>query len=280
MLLDDLIDCLAKKGVQRVVCERALLPALSGCSLETTDIEDARSAAFFAGGLVQKEKRPVLLALCGDSLPSAYTALTEAWFQQSPLLVCAVYNDVLNVDTEYLKRCSGFRIKLQKPEQLHLIDTEGLRAPGVILLEQTLPPAGQPAPDPAPLARALAPEGRLFVYEPLCGPGCENASVISRAHRYGILSKYAGFCAAAEVRSALVTTADSIALELNIFNNRYLSPRFKAVFCGDTREYDGWLESNDIKVRHAAALTDGLAKEFMEEDKPSVLFIAGEEQHA
>ena len=67
--------------------------------------EDARSAAFFAMGLSVKRKEPVTILLPGMYLPSIYTALTEAWFQKTELVVLAFYHRISEVNTAWSDRC-------------------------------------------------------------------------------------------------------------------------------------------------------------------------------
>lgn len=75
------------------------------CIDDAENYQDSRSAVFYAMGQAIKEKRTVGVFVPGAYLPSAYTALTEAWFQKANIIVVAFYDKVSEVKTTWADRC-------------------------------------------------------------------------------------------------------------------------------------------------------------------------------
>ena len=93
-----------------------------------------------------------------------------------------------------------------------------------------------------------------------------RVNIISEKDKYGMISKYMGYCIGFREKVILVTVVESIKLDMNLFNNRYINSNFKVVIFGlqDGLEFDNWLNSNQISIMRSEFLNDDIVKSFID----------------
>ncbi|WP_439474720.1 2-succinyl-5-enolpyruvyl-6-hydroxy-3-cyclohexene-1-carboxylic-acid synthase [Algoriphagus formosus] len=90
----DLVAICAKKGIRHVIlspgsrCAPLTLAFARNPEIQTRTISDERSAAFIALGMAQQLKQPVVLVCTsGSAALNYFPAISEAFFQEIPLLI-------------------------------------------------------------------------------------------------------------------------------------------------------------------------------------------------
>ena len=266
----DVLDRISKADSEYVLSQNPVI------------VTDARSSAFRAFGIAkQLPNSKTVLLMDGTAIESTYTALTEMFFQEIPLLVIAVFQKGEDFSLGYLERCcdvlnavreddaeDGFQFEEHrfKPTVLPVIlnqKTEKTVDYGYILDE---------------LDSLLSSDDILFCYEPeLKKEYSYEIKAVSRRYKYGTLSKYMGYSLVSPKRCLLLITPDIIDIDINIFNNRYLSDKVKIIVFG-TENYDEmktWLESNGFEIRLADKKNFSRQADEMlnQAEGPSVIFV-------
>ena len=266
----DVLDRISKADSEYVLSQNPVI------------VTDARSSAFRAFGIAkQLPNSKTVLLMDGTAIESTYTALTEMFFQEIPLLVIAVFQKGEDFSLGYLERCcdvlnavreddaeDGYQFEEHrfKPTVLPVIlnqKTERTVDYGYILDE---------------LDSFLSSDDILFCYEPEQKKEYSyEIKAVSRRYKYGTLSKYMGYSLVSLKRCLLLITPDIIDIDINIFNNRYLSDKVKIIVFG-TENYDEmktWLESNGFEIRLADKKNFSRQADEMlnQAEGPSVIFI-------
>lgn len=275
-MLHYVINELVDRSINYIVCERGI--DISGIDIHCEHIiyiTDVRSATFYSLGLAQKTQEPVILLIREEYIANVFTGLTEGWFQQREIYVIAVGKDILNKDISYLKPCTRAIIKIQAEIDFDnsMAALPVRRVPTVFLVEETLPTNGiRNKTDITALVRNFAQDDKILAYEPVCTSTIDhNIEYISSDDKYGILSKYMGIIIGTNANYYLVTSSESIDLDMNIFNNRYMCPRFKVIIIGKIeKSKQQWIEKNGIYLFSNNVLSDEACREFIKIEKPTI----------
>jgi len=284
MILETVINHFLTYGVDNVVVEKGLnlFNRLQSSSkeIQIDVIEDVRSATFFALGLSQKSNKPVVLVVNGDYLSNSYTGLTEAWYQRRPIIVICLYDRVLNEDVSYLKVCTQdiFKVQTEDDFKNSIDNLHTLTTPVIFMIEEKRNSfTTHNFLDLNQILKFLNSDDKLFVYETLSSVEQEDSrlNIISKKDKYGIISKFMGFCIGFKEKAILVTVAESIKLDMNLFNNRYMNKNFKVIVIGliDDLEIDNWLYSNQITIMHSKILSDDIVRNFIDLQAACILFV-------
>ena len=238
-------------------------------------INDARSAAFYAFGQERKGSGAILV-LNGYELQSAYTAITEAWFQKANLYVVAIFDKINGLNTNFLNRCVNKTIFIENEEELNKIDSDFVKVIGPKLIKvmgKNVNVEKNNYNDLISDIKKINNDIEIITYN----AKDEQKQNISEMHKYGILSKYLGKTAVSDKSSILLCTADIFLLDLNIFNSRYVSEKFKILVVDKDnvikkKKIDDWISSNEIKVYYGREHIEELISNAV----PGVLIVGGE----
>lgn len=240
--------------------------------------QDSRSAVFYGMGQAIKEKRTVGVFVSGAYLSSAYTALTEAWFQKANVIVVAFYDKVSEVKTAWADRCVLKNITVDISEISEhtdiLRDCCNLNGP-VLINIVGIKMVDNPV-DYSNWVNAIhnIDKDKKIV----CYNSTENTGVINviSKDKYGIISKYIGMSVAMDA-GVLLCTSDCFLLDANVFRTRYANSNMKIVFLdnGKLEELDAekWFESNGWKFRVVGGTEYGIVKWLLAQKQQAVLIV-------
>lgn len=237
-------------------------------------INDARSAAFYAFGEERKRGSAVLI-INGYELQSAYTAITEAWFQKANLWIIALYENYDEINTTFLNRCVNKSILIDCESAIDKIDDNLRKVIGPKLINVMDTYYDTNTNDYSDIISKVEAIDETIEIITFNGKDRDNKN-IENIYRYGILSKYLGKTAVSEKNSILICTSDVFLLDLNIFNNRYITEKFKIIVQDKdstikNRNIDKWIESNGISMY----LGDGNIEQLIRNNKPGILIMGG-----
>lgn len=266
-----------------VTSENEFMPELK--EFNTYYTADARSAAFYAFGKSNRENKPVALIINGEYLPNVYTAVTEAWFQKTNLIVVALYNTYREINCGYMDRCVINNIIADKTDISDIKPSDILCA-GPVLINIFGEALSKRKYNYAEVLNCLdsvvEKNTPLFCYAPdniVCG--ALNIKPIDDKHKYGVLSKYFGYTIASEKKAVLCCTADCVTLDMNIFNNRYTTSNIKIIILDNDNiishnRINEWIGSNNFTCREIKTVSIDKIKQFYEEECASVIIVRGE----
>ncbi len=243
-----------KKILDKILSKKLRGEVVSTVKIENSAYEyitDARSAAFYATGKAIKGKSMILI-VNGYELQSVYTAITEAWFQKTDLWIVAIHKNIHDVNTNFLDRCLNKTVLIDNPEELNEID-ELFNAPiGPKLINVLYDYNSIEKNDYLEIISKIKQVDSSIEIVTYNGDNvpCEN---IDQSHKYGVLSKYLGRTIVSKKNRVLICTADVFLLDLNIFNSRYITDKFKIVVCDEDNvmcknNIDKWISSNNIAI--------------------------------
>ena len=115
-MLQSLIDSLYNNGYNNIVMTSSESIKCPN-DLSLYQIEDPRSASFFALGLYKQAIKKIALVVDEDFISNLYSALTECWFQRIPILIVS-YNASINCSIDYMDRCIDFKVNLLRHQSL------------------------------------------------------------------------------------------------------------------------------------------------------------------
>lgn len=241
------------------------------------EYQDARSAAFFAMGMSIKEKEPVTLLLPGEYLTSAYTAITEAWFQKAEMIVYAFYKKVSDVNTTWADRCAKtMTIHIDEYDEIADKITAYYHMHGPVLINVVGIDLEEPQIDYSAVIMAISEIDELAEF--LCYNSKEQAEIsnIKTEHKYGVLSKYIGMSTVKRTGYLLCNT-DCMLVDVNIFRTRYANGNMKIVALDDGQlkenQIDQWIISNGWKCKRVEQMNSEAAKWLKEQTVQAVLII-------
>lgn len=242
-----------------------------------SEYQDARSAAFFAMGISIKEKSPVALLLPGEYLPSAYTAITEAWFQKAEVIVYAFYKKVSDVNTNWADRCATtMTIHIDEYDEKANEITAYCHMNGPLLINVVGINFEEPQINYNDVTTAISEIDESAKF--LCYNSKDNVGIsnIKTEYKYGVLSKYIGM---STVKKAgyLLCNSDCVLVDVNIFRTRYANGNMKIVVLDDGKlkenQIDQWIISNGWKCKRIAQINNEAAKWLKEQTVQAVLII-------
>jgi len=250
--------------------------------LSISVIDDVRSAVFFAYGEAKEIRKPVVLFVSGQYLSHCYTGLTEARFQQIPVIVVALYEDDASIYYKYLNPCiaKGFTIKEESFNKYKQDLEKSVSAYGPTLInvvckfsyiehyyyDEVL----------NVLNNVLTKNDTVIFFGNLNENSKYNFKMININDKYGIVSKYMGFLVGNGGGCYLVAPLELFKFDTNIFNNRYINSSFKVIFVNNNDNLlnpQKWIEGNNIEYRVVNDLETKSLTEFILADKPMVLIL-------
>ena len=276
-MLNYVIKKLLDTHINHIVCEKDI--DISGTDIQCDHIvfiNDVRSATFYSLGLAQQTQEPVILIVKEKYIGNVFTGLTEAWFQQRAIYVVAIGEDILNSDITFLKPCTQTIIKVQKETDFdhNITNISNNSVPIVFLIQyKQLECERNEKFDISPFIRNLNAEDKVLAYEPICTCSTKNnVEYISDDDKYGMISKYMGLILGSETNYYLITSTESVDLDMNIFNNRYMCSKFKVIVIGEKLKENKcrWIKKNGIFLFNRSIFNDETIIEFLDLKKPAV----------
>ena len=241
------------------------------------EYQDTRSAAFFAMGMSIKEKEPVTLLIPGEYLTSAYTAITEAWFQKAEMIIYAFYKKVRDVNTNWADRCAKtMTIHIDEYDEIADEITAYYHKHGPVLINVVGIDLEEPQIDYSDVMTAISEIDKSAEY--LCYNSKDQAEIsnIKTEHKYGVISKYIGMSAVKRAGYLLCNT-DCMLVDVNIFRTRYANGNMKIVAMDDGQlnenQIDQWIISNGWKCKRVEQMNSEAANWLKEQTVQAVLII-------
>lgn len=225
---------------------------VSGFSCEDKmvhSIADARSAAFFAYSYSKTKHVRVTLIVEECYLSNVYTALTESWFQNVPLIVIAV-NSLGHDGTQYLERCvGGIAFESSITNVKKRIEEYHGDKPFLIKIATSISTEVQYNISSLIKSIRLKFDGRIEAFNPSESFNDRLIFPISANHKYGIISKYIGRLMVSS-ESLLIIPEHLLELDSNVFNIRNLPRGFKIIIieerCKYAEKMSKWFMANEI----------------------------------
>lgn len=274
-MLKELLNKLKQDGIDTLIyTSNELYPKIEDVFSPDSvkQINDVRSATFYAFGQAKMLKKSVLILLNEDYISSSYTTLIEAWMQRVPLILVS-YNSKSYQSTAYLERCLDEVFFLEKEEDIEICLRKVMnkKGPCLVKVKEDLDSEELYNYDVVlNLLKEFDYNGDLFCYNPQKAEE-NNFHVISTKHKYGVMSKYVGYLMGG--KSAVLCIPDSLmCLETNVFNLRHFPSNFlmfviKTDF-GCCVKYRKWIENNNIAVKEFSEIKSPKLLSF---DTPTVI---------
>ena len=242
-------------------------------------IEDARSAAFYAFGESKITNENVVLMINGDYLPNVYTVLTEAWFQKTNLIVIALYNSIYEIETNYMNRCTVANLKLIDKDynQFEEKIKKSLKLVGPKLINIVTDLKENQKNDYSNIIKELnkvkGKEDIIYTYNSKNEDGEIN---IPSKYKYGVISKYLAYLEGKENKNILICDKSCVEVDSNIFNSREMNNNFKMIVLGNIKKTEQWIKNNNIDYVESNNLKDDI--EMLYQSKTAmVLVVKGDE---
>lgn len=247
-------------------------------------MDDARSAAFYALGEAVKKNCKVALCVEGMYLTNIYTAITEAWFQKANILIVALFDRVNEVKTAWMDRCVGKVITCMEDElDLYRNEVKTAVNNGIVLLNVVVKRETKELVDYnnilENLSQVCEKNQKVFCYnaETIKEDIDLNVQKIDIRNKYGIFSKYIGSVAAGS-KGILCCTADCILVDVNIFRTRYNSDDIKIIILDEnniigSKNIDKWIESNGFRCIYAYVDDKEVYKKLVDSKKSTILIL-------
>lgn len=277
-MLENILKIVRCAGYENIIITEKTI--FSEKDADAIYISDVRSAVFFALGKAKKGLGKTTLLIDERFISSAYTALTELWFQRIPVLLI-LYNGNKATNLNYLRRCVDDIIYIDSREiaEFSLCETANIEGPVILRVAEH---AGfEPDYDYSDILDSLSKiqyPHKVFIYNSPCIDTGLNVSYITDNHKYGMLSKYTGYITPEESRAILCIPENVMNLESNIFNSRFISGSFKIIVLADSshlwNKMKDWICANGIEVLEGTRQSvDFALEEFLNDRKPTVLYV-------
>lgn len=239
-------------------------------------INDARSATFYAFGEERRDFGAILI-IRGYELQSAYTAITEAWFQKANIYIIAIFDKFDEINTNFLKRCVNKTLFIENVEELGKIDDSFNDIIGPKLINVIDKSTSTNEIDYGNIVSNIKKINKNIEVIQYNGNNIEEKNICEK-YKYGVLSKYLGKTAVSDKDSILLCTPEIFFLDLNIFNSRYVSDKFKIIVIDKDnlirlKHIDKWIISNGISLYYGE---DKLEQLFLN-STPGILIIGGKQ---
>lgn len=249
------------------------------------NISDIRTATFYAFGKKGVSNENVALIIDGNFIENTYTALTEAWFQNSNIIVIALYNSIYDINARYLDRCSGcnltmFLNDIEKLEDkiVKSLKTIGPKIYNIVVDWDISEKENDYSIVLNTLKEIVNVKDEIYVYN---SKSTENTINIGYRYKYGIFSKYVAYLLEpVEENKILICTSDCFKLDSNILNTRYLSDKFKVIIVEKNENFESikdWCNGNKIQFNIAKDLSNDLKNLYISE-VPTILLVKGGEK--
>ena len=251
-MLQSLIDSLYNNGYNNIVMTSSESIKCPN-DLSLYQIEDPRSASFFALGLYKQAIKKIALVVDEDFISNLYSALTECWFQRIPILIVS-YNASINCSIDYMDRCIDFKVNLLSHQSLDdaIEKCPEFRGPVIIRIFEIKSRQSTDYTKILLLLKLLGYKKSIFVHNSEKEFVIDNVHYLSNRYKFGSLSKYIAYCM---VNEALLCIPGSyLRIDANIFNCRYITRSFKVIVLGDNRDLNisEWLSNNNVNLIEAS----------------------------
>lgn len=248
---------------------------------------DVRSATFYAFGKSKLINKNVVLIVDGNNISSTYTALTEAWFQNTNLIIIALYKSMYDISCNYLNKCSvcnmsfllkdyhSFKDKIDKN-----IQKNGPKIFNIVVDFDFFEPKINYENILSQLSNILDKNDEVYVYNSLPIDKMPYRIInIDEKYKYGIISKYVAYLLGKKnERKILVCSSEIFLYDTNILNNKYMSDNFLIILIDKAniaKKISNWCKENKINFCIVEDLSEQL-KDRIELNKPSILVIKEE----
>ena len=253
---------------------------VSPIKTECCDIEyqDARSAVFYAMGRALKEDIVVAVLLPGAYLPSAYTAMTEAWFQKAKVIIFAFFDSVTDIKVAWADRCvlNNIIVKLDSIDDYSekIIKCYSMHGPSLISvvdyeIENT-------RIDYSNWVTAILRVNGDAIINCYNSTNSTDVNNIMPRDKYGIVSKYIGMSVAKNC-GYLFCTTECLLIDINVFRTRYTNGNMKIIVEDDGRlsknNVESWISSNNWACKTVDNLDNEVATWFVNQEKQTVLIV-------
>lgn len=242
--------------------------------------QDARSAAFYAMGRAIKSQESVILLIPGEYLVNIYTALTEAWFQKTNIVVIALHTELRKIETGWADRCILKKMTLEMDELSRYEQevTKCFNFHGPVLINVLYKKSNKGKYDYSDLINIITrvkKDARFICYDSIKDV-LGNIINISETYKYGVISKYIGMSVVKEC-GYLLCDANCVMVDVNIFRTRYANKNMKIIILDDGRicenGIDQWISRNGWECKRITMLDYDTAKWFVEQSKQTVMIM-------
>lgn len=216
-------------------------------------VTDARSAAFRAFGVAKEtESNKVVLLVDGYAFENIYTAVTEMFFQEIKILIIPIFSKFYKFNIDYINRCSIVLSPIINDSVEGLVFPDNAYTPIImpVIIDKQIGFCDYGNIFDI-LNEILINSELVFSYNCKTNDNYKfNLKSISVNYKYGILSKYMGFVTITNKFCLLCITPEILELDINIFNNRYLSNNIKIIVYGTDNfsKMKKWLVTNGFTV--------------------------------
>lgn len=285
-MIDKILRYINEQEISSVICTNNLEERLNSIQ-ENLDkdklhsIYDIRSAVFFAFGIARTQKKPAVVLTESQYISNAYTAMTEAWFQKVPVIIISLEKE--NERYDYLENCSDMIVHIDREEQIKIFDNMLKSSkPSVVCVWHG--DIKNNVYDAADLLKKLSPflsdKDDIFVGENIiCRSKVGTVHEILRKYDYGTVSKYCGFVEGCKGKAILISDVNKLKLDGNVFNNRYVSGKYKIILLKKPEEelkFTAWITDNHFTIIHSRIeeLAEEEIEHFMNYNKPSMMILS------
>lgn len=249
-----------------------------------TEIEDARSAAFNSFGKSKASNKNVVLFIKGDYISNIYTVCTEAWFQQTNLIVIAIYDSIYDIETHFLDRCSVLNIKFYEkdlPQFINVIqESLKISRPKIIniVMSNEKTKYSNYTEVTNILRNFIDKDDKIYCYKVNNNDNNNQIIAINEKYKYGIISKYLGYTLNQKNVSYLIIDESCFKVDSNILNSRYINKNFKIILFYNNNDFniDSWVINNEIKILKSSNKIKDDIQKFCQINEPCILMIKGE----
>lgn len=270
-----ILDYYHRNGVKALVSTDQLSSAIDdsiSSMFSIQEISDVRSAMFFAMGRSQTLNSPCLVLVRQAFLSSCYTGIVESWFQHAKIIVLVVCEQNNDFDDIYLNRY--VRNLITSDDDLGCTISEGpsiVRFFGTFNVDKINISLNQ-------FLNAVPADYTILIRRKYI----EHLNDVNRFigledyNKYGMISKFVGHICGSEKKICCVLDEDWFKLDLNIFNNRYLSNRFKLIILSgqkNKQQYKKWITTNNIQLMECSMSDLFDVPSFFKSPNPSLLIL-------
>lgn len=296
-MLKDILNLFLDKKSNDIVITNDLKEKLSkelmdyiSTEFNVNEIDDVRSATFFALGNADMVNKNIILIIDGEYLPNIYTGITEAWFQRKNVIVIALYKEYDRINCDYLRKCIPNIINVYNndiskcSEKIKLASTNMFPTLINIKYEDENSKINDYTEICQILNKCLTKSDEVFLYNADIKENNYKFQIknISTQYKYGTISKYMAYAIAKDKKVVLCCPVEILKLDLNIFNNRYINKNIKIIFYNNenginNEKFSEWIRENKIKVSKEKNPNDKIIDGFFKSDIAEVLFLGGEQ---
>lgn len=237
-------------------------------------VDDARSAAFFAFGKAIRENKSIVLIVKAYEVVDIYTAITEAWFQKTNVIIVALCDNISDCEHTYMDRCVKKTIKITETQLEKLSVDSLIKYRGPVLVDVIKENVLDKKIDYSNIINNINyndEEKVLYVYNPIDSYEVQNTQIITidEKYQYGMVSKYLGYQISTSKKCILLCTAECIVKDLNIFNNREINEKIKIIVIDrdnviEKKHIDQWIISNHLLVEIKEKITQSEIHNFLD----------------